>query len=125
MEDREIREFTELEELQAKTMMLLGLSRKEARIAVFLQVNDGAINAREIEIATGLRQPEVSIGLSGLKERELIESGRPVSHNGRGRPSGSGFRLKKSLGEIAVELYRKKVSGLDREIEKAGFRKSP
>jgi len=84
MQDRKIEVFTEDDELIVNRLRAIGMTRKAAKVITYLMLRtDGS--ARDIEITTNLRQPEVSIGLKELStwmKTELSsrpESKRPVT----------------------------------------------
>lgn len=66
MQDKKISVFSGGEKQTAANLMLIGMPRKLANVLVFLIQRSGT--AREIEIATEMRQPEVSVALSDLSE---------------------------------------------------------
>ena len=62
----------------------LGVDRNVARSITYLKdVKEGS--AKDIEMATGLRQPEVSIAMRTLREMGWI-SEHEVKNSGKGRP---------------------------------------
>ncbi len=62
----------------------LGLNRNVASVIIYLiEANEGS--SRNIEMATGLSQPEVSIATRTLREMGWITE-RDVKGNGKGRP---------------------------------------
>ncbi|UCD91822.1 MAG: ArsR family transcriptional regulator [Methanobacteriota archaeon] len=58
----------------------------------------------EIEKATGLRQPEVSIAMQNLRKRKWVEK-RDIKKEGKGRPVHS-YQLSLSLEEIVNVLEK-------------------
>lgn len=62
----------------------LGAKRIEATLVASL-ARDGALGTREIVERTGLRQPEVSVGMQVLRTRQWVEA-EPVPREGKGRP---------------------------------------
>ena len=62
----------------------LGMNRNVAGLITYLkEVKEGS--SRDIETATGLRQPEVSIAMRTLRENNWVEE-RDVKIDGKGRP---------------------------------------
>ena len=62
----------------------LGMNRNVAGLITYLkEVKEGS--SRDIETATGLRQPEVSIAMRTLRENNWVEE-RDVKIGGKGRP---------------------------------------
>jgi len=62
----------------------LGMKRTVACVITFLK-DQNERSAREIEMATDLRQPEVSIAMRTLRERDWVTE-REVKLEGKGRP---------------------------------------
>ncbi|MEA3136267.1 MAG: hypothetical protein QOJ26_1715 [Thermoplasmata archaeon] len=62
----------------------LGAKRIEATLVASLAL-DGALGTREIVERTGLRQPEVSVGMQVLRSRHWVEA-EAVPRAGKGRP---------------------------------------
>src|SRR5437762_13668007 len=61
-----------------------GLSRNIAKTLVFLSKREETTSV-EIEKATGLRQPEVSIAMQELRRRRWVDK-RDIKKEGKGRP---------------------------------------
>ena len=62
----------------------LGMNRNVAGLITYLkEVKEGS--SRDIETATGLRQPEVSIAMRTMRQNNWIEE-RDVNVGGKGRP---------------------------------------
>src|SRR3989442_13443443 len=61
-----------------------GMSKNIAKTLVFLSKRDETTSV-EIEKATGLRQPEVSIAMQELRRRRWVEK-RDIKKEGKGRP---------------------------------------
>lgn len=78
-----------------------GLKKNTAKTLLYLAEEDEA-KSREIESHTALRQPEISVAVRDLRDRNWI-SKREINKEGRGRPQHS-YRLKKSLIEIMNEI---------------------
>ncbi|MFA5945040.1 MAG: ArsR family transcriptional regulator [Candidatus Thermoplasmatota archaeon] len=62
----------------------LGAKRIEATLVASLALQ-GALGTREIVERTGLRQPEVSVGMQALRGRHWVEA-EAVPRAGKGRP---------------------------------------
>lgn len=62
----------------------LGAKRIEATLVASLALQ-GALGTREIVERTGLRQPEVSVGMQVLRSRHWVEA-EAVPREGKGRP---------------------------------------
>ena len=67
-------------ELLART----GIPRNVAKALVFLSTREETTSV-EIEKATGLRQPEVSIAMQELRRRKWVDK-RDIKKEGKGRP---------------------------------------
>ncbi len=71
----------------------------------------------EIEKATGLRQPEVSIAMQDLRKRRWVEK-RDIKKEGKGRPVHA-YRLSLSLEDIVNVLEKDaklKIADIERNI---------
>ena len=62
----------------------LRVSRNVAALIIYL-ANVNEATSKDIEVATNLRQPEVSIGMRTLRQNNWIEQ-RNVKTDGKGRP---------------------------------------
>jgi predicted transcriptional regulator len=62
----------------------LGIQRNVALTLVYM-INVNEASSREIEIGTGLRQPEISLAICFMSDNSWIES-RMVRANKKGRP---------------------------------------
>lgn len=62
----------------------LGAKRVEATLVASL-AEQGSLGTRDLVAHTGLRQPEVSVGMQQLRLRHWVEA-QPVPRNGKGRP---------------------------------------
>jgi len=80
-----------------------GMPKNVARALVFLSAH-GETTSVEIEKATGLRQPEVSIAMMDLRKRKWVDK-RDIKKEGKGRPVHA-YRLTIPFGEIAESLAR-------------------
>ena len=77
-----IADETDLEFVQG--LESLGMNRNVAGLITYLkEVKEGS--SRDIETATGLRQPEVSIAMRTLRQNNWVEE-REVKVEGQGRP---------------------------------------
>jgi predicted transcriptional regulator len=81
----------------------LGINRNVAKLVTYLKDVDEC-SSKDIEVATGLRQPEVSIAMRPLREQGWI-SERDVRNPGmgKGRPKKF-FSLSTTIEEI-IEHY--------------------
>ncbi len=70
-----IKQIDEKNEEIADTLIYLGMSRPIARVLSYLK-NGNEVTSVELEREIGLRQPEVSIAMKELEEREWISERR-------------------------------------------------
>jgi len=76
--DDEDREFADI-------LRSLGMERNTAILITYL-ASAGEATSREIELGAGLRQPEVSIAMLDLRDKNWVGE-REVKTGGKGRPS--------------------------------------
>ena len=88
-----------------------GLSKNVAKTLVFLSKREETTSV-EIEKATGLRQPEVSIAMQELRHRRWVDK-RDIKKEGKGRPVHA-YRLSTGWGEILGQLDRDQQARLER-----------
>ncbi len=91
-----------------------GIQKNIARTLVFVASRDET-RSRDIEDATNLRQPEVSIAMQDLRGRGWVTK-RDIKKEGKGRPV-HGYRLDKPIEEIVEEIEEKEKERIE-EIEK-------
>ncbi len=109
-----IKQLDEKNEEIADALISLGMSRPIARILSYLQnINDAT--SKELERGTGLRQPEVSIAVNELEERDWINE-REEKKPGKGRPYKI-YSLKVGFNEIISELEKQQKKAVV-EIQK-------
>jgi predicted transcriptional regulator len=114
MKSLTIRQLDEKDEEIADALISLGLSRTVARILSQLQGSNEA-TSMELERGTGLRQPEVSIAMRELKQRDWINE-REEKKPGKGRPYKV-YSLKVGFDEIIDQLERQQRKAVD-EMQK-------
>ncbi len=83
----------------ADALQQLGATRIEALLVCHLREHHVA-TTKEIIQATGLRQPEVSVGMRDLRGRGWIDL-RPVPREGKGRPMHA-YHLAASPAQIGA-----------------------
>ncbi|MFP3871495.1 MAG: ArsR family transcriptional regulator [Candidatus Natronoplasma sp.] len=105
--------FTEEQKELVERLIKAGLQKNIARTLVFVAGKDET-KSREIENATDLRQPEVSIAMQELRGRGWVTK-RDIKKEGKGRPV-HGYRLDKSIEEIIKEIEEKEKERIQ-EIE--------
>ena len=92
-------------------LMETGMARNLAKTLVFLSKRDETTSV-EIEKATGLRQPEVSIAMQDLRRRKWVEK-RDIKKEGKGRPVHA-YRLSLPWSEVVAHLDREEQAKVDR-----------
>ncbi len=81
----------------AEGLRSLGVNRNMASLITYLKgVNEAS--SRDIEMATDLRQPEVSIAMRTMRERAWITE-TEIKGNGKGRPQKI-YALRSTIDEI-------------------------
>ncbi len=101
MKKLNINQLDEKEEEIADALMSLGLGRPVARTLAYLN-NGNEATSVALETGTGLRQPEVSIVMRLLKERDWINE-RDEKKPGKGRPYKI-YSLKVGFNDIITQL---------------------
>ena len=87
-------------------LVSLGMKRTMARVITFLK-DQNERSSRDIELATGLRQPEVSIAMQTLRERNWLTE-HEIKSNGKGRPLKI-YALRATIDEI-INYYEAEKS---------------
>ena len=75
----------------------LGMKKTVACVITFLK-DQNKRSSRDIEVATGLRQPEVSIAMQTLRERNWLTE-HEIKSEGKGRPLRI-YALRATIDEI-------------------------
>ncbi len=96
--------LTDEEEELIDRLIKAGLQKDVARTLVFVAGQDET-KSREIEDATDLRQPEVSIAMQELRDRRWVTK-RKIKKEGKGRPV-HGYYLDKAMDEIIEDIEEK------------------
>ena len=105
MKDSEIKVLDEEDHIFIKTLSNIGMSRKVATIIAYLmKVNEAS--TQEIELSTGLRQPEISVAMK-LMCNQSWASMRLEKNTGKGRPTNI-YSLAIPVGEI-ISYYEDKI----------------
>jgi predicted transcriptional regulator len=105
-----MKQLDEKEEEIADALISLGLSRPAARTLAVLQ-NEDEITSVEVENATRLRQPEVSIAMRDLTERGWINE-REKKKVGKGRPYKI-YSLKVRFTDIIAHLEKQQKKAVE------------
>lgn len=98
----------------AETLRSLDVPRNVALLIAYLK-NVPSAPSREIEICTGLRQPEVSVGMKTLKDMNWVEEFE-VKREGKGRPTKN-YTLNTPLETIIGYFEQQKISESNRAME--------
>ena len=105
MKGLEVKMLDEEDHVFIETLRDLGMSRNAATTMAYLMNVDEA-SSREIEISTGLRQPEVSIAIKLMHNQSWI-SVRSEKKPGKGRPIKI-YALAAPVDEI-ISYYEDKI----------------
>jgi len=100
--------LTKKDETLVELLMRTGLSKNIAKTLVYLRKKEETTSV-EIESATGLRQPEVSIAMQELRRRKWVAK-RDIKKEGKGRPVHANklaVPFEKILEIIEVEEHKK------------------
>ncbi|OPY35648.1 MAG: hypothetical protein A4E34_00649 [Methanoregula sp. PtaU1.Bin006] len=97
--------FTEKEEEFVNLLIEIGMRRTVAKVLVFLANVDEA-TSRDIERGTDLRQPEVSIAMNYMFERDWLKN-RESKAMSKGRPVKI-YSLSKPVDKIFDSIEREK-----------------
>ena len=109
--------LTKKDEMLVELLMRSGLSKNMAKTLVFLRKKDETTSV-EIESATGLRQPEVSIAMQELRRRKWVTK-RDIKKEGKGRPVHSNklsLPFEKIIEIIEAE-ERKKIEMIEESVK--------
>ncbi len=99
------------DEVLVDLLIETGMPKNLSKTLVFLAKRDETTSV-EIEKATGLRQPEVSIAMQELRRRKWVEK-RDIKKEGKGRPVHS-YRLSISWSEILGQVDRDEQAKIQR-----------
>lgn len=114
MASSEIHILTDTEEEVIRLLIEVGLKTNEARLlVVFFRGLEPT--SRELERIADLRQPEVSVGITGLSKRRWVNLSSLITAN-KGRPVKV-FKLTKTVDEILNEIKDGIAVGHDQQIE--------
>ena len=94
----------------ADALISLGIRRTVARTLSYLR-NKNEVTSIELERGTGLRQPEISIAMRELNERDWI-SEREEKKLGKGRPNKI-YSLKVGFDEIIAQFEQLQEKAVD------------
>lgn len=105
MLEKTIQYFTEKEEEFVNLLIEIGMRRTVAKVLVFL-ANVEEATSRDIERGTDLRQPEVSIAMNYMFERDWLKN-RESKAMSKGRPVKI-YSLSKPVDKIIDSIEREK-----------------
>jgi predicted transcriptional regulator len=105
MKDYEVKILDENDHVFIETLRNLGMARNAATMMAYLMNVDEA-SSREIEISTGLRQPEVSLAMRLMSNQSWV-SVRSEKKPGKGRPVKI-YSLMAPVDEI-ISYYEDKI----------------
>jgi predicted transcriptional regulator len=104
MKTLKINQFDEKDEEIAEALISLGMSRSAAMTLAYMQ-NTNSATSLELERSTRLPQPEVSIAMKQLKERDWLNEHEEKKKLGKGRPYKI-YSLKVGFKDIIGELEK-------------------
>ena len=102
--------FTEEEKDLIDKLYETGMNKNVAKALIFI-LKEGETKSRDIEVNTGLRQPEVSVAVNDLMENNWI-SKEEVKKEGKGRPVHH-YTLNKEFDKIISEVEEKEQKKID------------
>ena len=108
--------LTKKDETLVELLMRTGLSKNIAKTLVFLRKKEETTSV-EIESATSLRQPEVSIAMQELRRRKWVTK-RDIKKEGKGRPIHA-YRLAipfEKIVEMMEKEERKRIEKIESNI---------
>lgn len=114
----DIRQLDENDEEIAESLISLGMSRNAAMTLAYMQ-NTNSATSIELERSARLRQPEVSIVMRELKQRDWINE-REEKKLGKGRPYKI-YSLKIGFNDIIDQLekqQKKEITMVRAKIER-------
>ena len=115
MKSLKIKQLDEKGEEIADALISLGLSRNISMSLAFLQ-NMNTATSLDLERSARLRQPEVSIAMRELKERDWVDE-REEKKPGKGRPFKI-YTLKVGFNEIVAELEKEQKKAVEEAQKK-------
>ncbi len=105
MKNYELKILDEDDHIFIETLRNLGMSRNVATTMAYL-INVNEASSQEIEISTGLRQPEVSLAMRLMRNQSWV-SVRSEKKPGKGRPMKI-YSLAAPIDEI-ISYYEDKI----------------
>jgi predicted transcriptional regulator len=114
MRTQSVTYFTEREEEFVNLLIEIGMRRTVAKVLVFL-ANVEEATSRDIERGTDLRQPEVSIAMNYMYERDWLKS-RESKAMSKGRPVKI-YTLAKPVARIMDNIEQEKKEEARHRLE--------
>ncbi len=111
MKTLNIKQLDEKDEEIADTLISLGMSRNAAMALAYMQ-NANSATSIELERSIRLHQPEVSIAMRQLKERDWITE-REQKKTGKGRPYKI-YSLKVGFNDIITQIETERKKTVDK-----------
>ena len=111
MKTLNINQLDENDEEIADALKSLGMSRNAALTLAYMQ-NTNSATSLDLERSTRLRQPEVSIAIKQLKERDWLNE-REEKKPGKGRPIKI-YSLKVGFNNIISHLENQQIKAVDK-----------
>jgi predicted transcriptional regulator len=105
-----IKQLDEKDEEIADALISLGLGRNAALTLAYMR-NTNSTTSTDLERSARLRQPEVSIAMRQLKERDWINE-REEKKPGKGRPYKI-YKLKVGFDDIIAQLEKQQIKALE------------
>jgi len=115
MKSLKIKQLDDKGEEIADALISLGLSRNISMSLAFLQ-NMNTATSLDLERSARLRQPEVSIAMRELKERDWVDE-REEKKPGKGRPFKI-YTLKVGFDEIVAQLEKEQKKAVEESQKK-------
>lgn len=110
MKTLNIKQLDEIDEEIADALISLGMSRNAAMVLAYMR-NTNSATSTDLERSTRLRQPEVSIAMRQLKERDWVNE-REEKKPGKGRPYKI-YTFKVGFNDIIAHLERQQRKGVE------------
>ena len=120
MKALKIKQLDEKDEEIADILISLGMNRSVAMSLTYLQ-NMNSATSVDLERVARLRQPEVSIAMRQLKERDWIDE-REEKKSGKGRPYKI-YSLKVGFKDIVSQLEKQQKKLVDEAKANVGLLK--
>ena len=114
MKKLDFKQLDDKDEELAEILISLGMSRSVARTLSYLQDVEEATSI-DLERATGLRQPEVSIAMKELNPFDWVEE-REEKKTGKGRPYKI-YSLKVGFKDIIAHLEKQQKKIINDTLE--------